>query len=121
MQTLVIGAIAAFGHNHFFKNNYLFKLWTDAHGILDYLNFAKGLTSRPARSVTDRAAVEPHAGRGPTPLMVARRSPLPPARRKLDLGQEERRERDRREHQERNLQRSLAHRAGRTLQEPRPS
>ncbi len=41
MQTLVI-AHAAFGHNHFFKNNYLFKLWTDADGILDYLNFAKG-------------------------------------------------------------------------------
>src|SRR5205085_4503529 len=41
MQALVI-AHAAFGHNHFFKNNYLFKLWTDAGGILDYLNFAKG-------------------------------------------------------------------------------
>ncbi|HKR18295.1 SpoVR family protein [Rhizorhapis sp.] len=40
MQTLVI-AHAAFGHNHFFKNNYLFKQWTDAEGILDYLEFAK--------------------------------------------------------------------------------
>ena len=40
MQTLVI-AHAAFGHNHFFKNNYLFKQWTDADGILDYLDFAK--------------------------------------------------------------------------------
>ncbi|WP_119422448.1 SpoVR family protein [Desertibaculum subflavum] len=40
MQALVI-AHAAFGHNHFFKNNYLFKEWTDAEGILDYLNFAK--------------------------------------------------------------------------------
>ena len=29
MQTLVI-AHAAFGHNHFFKNNYLFQQWTDA-------------------------------------------------------------------------------------------
>ena len=29
MQTLVI-AHAAFGHNHFFKNNYVFKQWTDA-------------------------------------------------------------------------------------------
>src|SRR3546814_14861711 len=26
----------------FFKNNYLFKQWTDADGILDYLEFAKG-------------------------------------------------------------------------------
>ena len=40
MQTLVI-AHAAFGHNHFFKNNYLFRQWTDAEGIIDYLLFAK--------------------------------------------------------------------------------
>ena len=40
MQTLVI-AHAAFGHNHFFKNNNLFRQWTDAKGILDYLEFAK--------------------------------------------------------------------------------
>ena len=40
MQTLVM-AHAAYGHNHFFKNNYLFAQWTDAKGILDYLEFAK--------------------------------------------------------------------------------
>lgn len=40
MQTLVI-AHAAYGHNHFFKNNYLFKQWTDAEGIVDYMLFAK--------------------------------------------------------------------------------
>ncbi|AHD01742.1 MULTISPECIES: SpoVR family protein [Leisingera] len=40
MQTLVM-AHAAFGHNHFFKNNYLFQQWTDASGIHDYLAFAK--------------------------------------------------------------------------------
>src|SRR6201984_3892797 len=40
MQALVI-ARAAFGYNHFFKNNYLFRQWTDADGILDYLEFAK--------------------------------------------------------------------------------
>jgi spore cortex formation protein SpoVR/YcgB (stage V sporulation) len=45
MQTLVM-AHAAFGHNHFFKNNYLFKEHTDAKGILDYLNFAKAYVSR---------------------------------------------------------------------------
>src|SRR6185369_635654 len=44
MQTLVI-AHAAFGHNHFFKNNYLFRQWTDAGGILDYLEFAKSYIS----------------------------------------------------------------------------
>ena len=45
MQALVI-AHAAFGHNHFFKNNYLFKQWTDADGILDYLEFAKSYVAQ---------------------------------------------------------------------------
>jgi stage V sporulation protein R len=40
MQTLVL-AHAAVGHSHFFKNNYLFKGWTDADSILSYLTFAK--------------------------------------------------------------------------------
>lgn len=40
MQTLVI-AHACYGHNHFFKNNYLFRQWTDAEAIVDYLAFAK--------------------------------------------------------------------------------
>src|SRR5215470_1563403 len=40
MQALVM-AHAAFGHNHFFKNNYLFRQWTNAEGIMDYLAFAK--------------------------------------------------------------------------------
>ena len=45
MQALVM-AHAAFGHNHFFKNNYLFKEQTDASGILDYLSFAKSYVAR---------------------------------------------------------------------------
>ena len=45
MQTLVM-AHAAFGHNHFFKNNYLFKQWTDADGILEYLQFAKSYIAK---------------------------------------------------------------------------
>ncbi len=44
MQTLVM-AHAAMGHNHFFKNNYLFRQWTDAEAILDYLNFSKSYIS----------------------------------------------------------------------------
>lgn len=44
MQTLVM-AHAAFGHNHFFKNNYLFQQWTDAAGIHDYLAFSKSYIS----------------------------------------------------------------------------
>ena len=39
-QALVI-AHAAIGHNSFFKNNYLFKQWTSADSIIDYLGFAK--------------------------------------------------------------------------------
>jgi len=45
MQALVM-AHAAFGHNHFFKNNYLFRQWTNAEAILDYLNFAKRYIAR---------------------------------------------------------------------------
>ncbi len=40
MQTLVM-AHACFGHNHFFKNNYLFKQWTHPDAIIDYLAYAK--------------------------------------------------------------------------------
>lgn len=40
MQALVI-AHAAYGHNSFFKNNYLFNTWTSADSIIDYLLFAK--------------------------------------------------------------------------------
>jgi stage V sporulation protein R len=40
MQALVI-AHAAYGHNSFFKGNYLFRAWTDAEAIVDYMVFAK--------------------------------------------------------------------------------
>lgn len=40
MQALVI-AHACYGHNSFFKGNYLFRSWTDAGSIIDYLLFAK--------------------------------------------------------------------------------
>jgi len=45
MQLLVI-AHASFGHNHFFKNNYLFKEWTQPDSIIDYLVFAKKYIKR---------------------------------------------------------------------------
>ncbi len=44
MQALVI-AHAAFGHNHFFRNNHLFRQWTEASAILDYLGFARTYVS----------------------------------------------------------------------------
>ncbi len=40
MQALVI-AHACYGHNSFFKGNYLFRSWTDASAIIDYLVFAR--------------------------------------------------------------------------------
>jgi spore cortex formation protein SpoVR/YcgB (stage V sporulation) len=40
MQGLVI-AHAAYGHNSFFKGNYLFRTWTNADAIIDYLIFAR--------------------------------------------------------------------------------
>jgi len=40
MQALVI-AHASYGHNSFFKGNYLFRTWTNADAIIDYLVFAK--------------------------------------------------------------------------------
>ena len=45
MQALVM-AHACYGHNSFFKNNYLFKTWTDADSIIDYLLFARNYISQ---------------------------------------------------------------------------
>jgi stage V sporulation protein R len=97
MQALVI-AHAAFGHNHFFKNNYLFKLWTDATGILDYLNFAKGYIAaceeRHGAAAVERTLDSAHA-------LMSHGVHRYPGKKTLDLAQEEKRERERREHQER--------------------
>ncbi|WP_372426911.1 SpoVR family protein [Salinarimonas chemoclinalis] len=97
MQTLVI-AHAAFGHNHFFKNNYLFKQWTDADGILDYLEFAKGFISE----------CEERYGHGPVEMVLDAAHALMsqavhryPRKVRPDLRTEEKRERERRLHEER--------------------
>ena len=97
MQALVI-AHAAFGHNHFFRNNYLFRQWTQASSILDYLEFARSYVARcedshgvaavervlDAAHALSRCGVHRHAGARP-----------------LDLKGEEKRQRERREHDER--------------------
>ena len=76
MQALVI-AHAAYGHNSFFKGNYLFRMWTDASSIIDYLVYAKNYIAEcEERHGMD--AVEDlldccHA------LHEPRRRPLPPA------------------------------------------
>ena len=96
MQTLVI-AHAAFGHNHFFKNNYLFKQWTDAEGILDYLEFAKtyivNCEERYGQLAVERVLDAAHA------LMRQGIHRYPRAQAR-DLKMEARREAERHAHQE---------------------
>lgn len=41
MMQLLVLAHASVGHNFCFANNYMFKQWTDAEAIVDYLIFAK--------------------------------------------------------------------------------
>jgi spore cortex formation protein SpoVR/YcgB (stage V sporulation) len=97
MQTLVI-AHAAFGHNHFFKNNYLFQQWTDADGILDYLEFAKSYIAqceeRYGEQEVEHLLDAAHA-------LMSHSVHRFPRRRPADLRSEERRSRERREHEER--------------------
>jgi len=45
MQALVI-AHACYGHNSFFKGNYLFRTWTDADSIVDYMLFARNYIAK---------------------------------------------------------------------------
>jgi stage V sporulation protein R len=96
MQTLVI-AHAAFGHNHFFKNNYLFKQWTDADGILDYLDFAKNYVAqceeRHGRLAVEQTLDAAHA-------LMSHGIDRYPGKKKLDLRAEEKRARERRLHLE---------------------
>jgi stage V sporulation protein R len=98
MQTLVI-AHAAFGHNHFFRNNYLFRQWTDAEGILDYLTFARDYTAkceeRYGIDAVERVIDAAHALRDHGVNRYAHRA-------KPNLGEERRREEERRAHDEAN-------------------
>ena len=45
LQGLVI-AHACYGHNSFFKGNYLFRQWTNADAVIDYMVFAKEYVGR---------------------------------------------------------------------------
>ena len=97
MQALVI-AHAAFGHNHFFRNNHLFQQWTDAGSILDYLEFARRYIAAcedrhgvvaveqvlDAAHALSRHGVHRHGGARP-----------------LNLKTDQKRERERREYDER--------------------
>ena len=96
MQTLVI-AHAAFGHNHFFKNNYLFRQWTDADGILDYLDFAKSYVAqceeRHGRLAVEQTLDAAHA-------LMSHGIDRYPGKKNLDLRAEEKRAGERRLHEE---------------------
>jgi stage V sporulation protein R len=96
MQTLVI-AHAAFGHNHFFKNNYLFKQWTDADGILNYLDFAKGYIGqceeRYGRLAVEQTLDAAHA-------LMSHGVDRYPGKKKTDLRAEEKRAEERRSYEE---------------------
>src|SRR3546814_19376818 len=87
MQTRVM-AHAACGHNHFFKNNYMFRQWTDADGILEYLSWIKGYVAHceeqhgvdaverildAAHALMDQAVFRYHRPPEPTPRMRDRR------------------------------------------------
>ncbi len=94
LQALVI-AHAAFGHNHFFKNNRIFKDWTDAKGILDYLEFAKNFVARAEERfgevAVERTLDAAHA-------LMSQGVHRQRQRRVPDLRTEELRERERREY-----------------------
>src|SRR3954468_22665092 len=96
MQALVI-AHAAFGHNHFFKNNYLFRQWTDADGILDYLEFAKsyimGCEERHGHAAVEQLIDAAHA-------LMSHSVHRYPGKKSLDLRAEEKRAGRRRAHEE---------------------
>jgi len=96
LQTLVM-AHAAFGHNHFFKNNHLFQQWTDAASILNYLEFAKNYIAK---------CEEKHGFAAVEKVLDAAHALMNhgvnryPKKRNLDLSREEARERERAQYQE---------------------
>jgi len=91
MQTLVL-AHAGFGHNHFFKNNALFRQWTDARGILDYMEFAKAYITqceeRHGAAAVERLVDGAHA-------LMTHGVHRYPRKRAYDLREEQRREKER--------------------------
>ena len=100
MQTLVL-AHAAMGHNHFFKNNYLFQQWTDADSIIDYLTFTKNYVA----DCEERYGVEQVEGvlDAAHALMQQGVSRHPAHRRSRSIESELRRARERREYEERTF------------------
>ena len=84
------------GYNHFFKNNYLFKQWTDPEGILEYLNFARGYVAeceqRLGHGLVERTLDAAHA-------LMSHGVHHYQGRKSLSLRGEANRERERRSHE----------------------
>ena len=97
LQAIVL-AHAAYGHNHFFKNNYVFQQWTDADGILDYLAFAKDYIAKCEEkhgvAAVERVVDAAHA-------LQSHGVHRYPGKRRMDLRSEQKRETERRDHGER--------------------
>ncbi|MCW4116316.1 SpoVR family protein [Aurantimonas sp. MSK8Z-1] len=117
MQTLVL-AHAAFGHNHFFKNNHTFRQWTDASAILDYLAFAKKYVTacedRYGADAVERLLDSAHA-------LMNNGIHRYPGKHAPDLLSEERREQERRAHDERlynDLWRTLPKKRSKSAERP---
>ncbi len=94
MQALVV-AHAAYGHNSFFKGNHLFKQWTAANAIIDYLVFARNFIAeceeRHGQDAVERLLDSCHALMN---LGVDRYKRAP----KLSLQREQLRQREREEY-----------------------
>ena len=99
-QALVI-AHACYGHNSFFKGNHLFRQWTAADAIIDYLVFARRYVmeceERHGAAAVEEVLDACHA------LMAARRRPLPAPERALTLKAETARLAEREAHRERQF------------------
>lgn len=98
-QVLVI-AHAAFGHNHFFKNNHLFKQWTDADGIIDYLVFAKNYVAQCEERYGEKAVEETLDAAHSLMMNGVDRYKRP---RKLSMVEERERQKERLEYIEQNV------------------
>jgi len=99
MQALVI-AHACYGHNSFFKGNYMFRSWTDASSIIDYLVFAKqyiaGCEERHGNDAVEEILDSCHALMNYGVDRYRRPNPVSPE-------EEQRMQREREEYVQRNL------------------
>lgn len=99
MQALVI-AHACYGHNSFFKGNYLFRTWTDASAIVDYLIFARDYVAeceeRYGLEAVEKILDSCHALRNHGVDRYKRPSPISAA-------EEKQRQQDREEYEQRRI------------------